>query len=213
GLSQAKVQFIDENRLEGPEGARVEIDEEVRRTIEREAHHASSSAIGEADTSVGAQNAGISAHEGIIFSISPATLLALGFTNGKRRSQGEEPLDDRNLVERFLKTREEAAFRALYRAHSSALHGLLLRLTNARTAEAEDALQETWLRAVERLEGFRWESSLRTWLSGIAVRVALEQARKRDPQAENSDQARAAASSGREPALDLRQAVSELANG
>jgi RNA polymerase sigma-70 factor (ECF subfamily) len=121
-------------------------------------------------------------------------------------------VEDRIQAEEFLRTRDEAAFRALYRVHSAAMYGLLLRLTGGRTAEAEDALQETWLRAVERLPGFRWESSLRTWLCGIAVRVAMEHARKNPSTGLEPPEPDTAAPS-RETAADLRDAVAALADG
>lgn len=48
-------------------------------------------------------------------------------------------------------------------------------------ADAEDAVQETWTRAVRALPGFRWECSLRTWLSGITVNCCRELVRRRGP--------------------------------
>jgi len=120
-------------------------------------------------------------------------------------------VDDRTPADEFLRTREEPAFRALYRSHSPAVYGLLLRLNGGNTAEAEDALQETWLRAVERLPAFRWESPLRTWLCGIAVRVSMEHMRSRRPDAAQETVDRS--SSGREAAADLRHAVAALSDG
>jgi DNA-directed RNA polymerase specialized sigma24 family protein len=61
--------------------------------------------------------------------------------------------DDAELVRRFLSDRDERAFRVLYRRHAPAMHGVLRRMLGA--ADAEDALQETWLRAARGLEGFR----------------------------------------------------------
>lgn len=84
---------------------------------------------------------------------------------------------DRAIVERFLRTRDEDVFRALYRRQTPALFALVLRLLAHRTADAEDVLQETWIRAVERLPTFRWEASLRTWLGGIAVNCCRERLR------------------------------------
>src|SRR6516225_12093696 len=40
-------------------------------------------------------------------------------------------------------------------------------------AEAEDVVQETYVRALTHLEGFRGESSLSTWLSRIAMNEAI----------------------------------------
>ena len=85
--------------------------------------------------------------------------------------------DDRELVARFLRARDESSFRALYRRHTPALYGLALRLLEHRSADVDDVIQDTWIRAVERMNGFRWESSLRTWLASIAVNCCRERLR------------------------------------
>jgi RNA polymerase sigma-70 factor (ECF subfamily) len=86
-------------------------------------------------------------------------------------------IDDRELVARFLRARDESSFRALYRRHTPALYGLALRFLEHRAADADDVIQDTWIRAVERMNGFRWESSLRTWLASIAVNCCRERLR------------------------------------
>jgi RNA polymerase sigma-70 factor (ECF subfamily) len=85
--------------------------------------------------------------------------------------------DDRELVARFLRGRDESCFRTIYRRHTPALYALSLRLLQHRTADAEDAVQDTWIRAVARLESFRWGSTLRTWLCGILVNCCRERQR------------------------------------
>lgn len=87
--------------------------------------------------------------------------------------------DDRAIVAAFLGTRDEAVFRVLYRRHSPALYLLALRLTGGAHSDAQDAVQEAWMRAVGVLEGFRWASSLRTWLCGITVNCCREIVRRR----------------------------------
>jgi RNA polymerase sigma-70 factor (ECF subfamily) len=82
--------------------------------------------------------------------------------------------DNRGLVEGFLANRDEQAFRRLYRQCTPYLFQLVYRLVGYRQADAEDVVQETWIRAVERLDNFRWESSFTTWLSGIAVNRCRE---------------------------------------
>jgi RNA polymerase sigma factor (sigma-70 family) len=88
---------------------------------------------------------------------------------------------DRALVQVFLETRDEAAFRVLYGRHAPALYLLALRLTGGAPADAQDAVQEAWMRAASSLEGFRWASSLRTWLCGITVNCCREVVRGRGP--------------------------------
>jgi RNA polymerase sigma-70 factor, ECF subfamily len=57
-------------------------------------------------------------------------------------------------------------------------HGIL-----GHSEDAEDAVQETFLRALRALSGFRGGSSLRTWLFRIAVNVCLnwKRDRRHDP--------------------------------
>jgi RNA polymerase sigma factor (sigma-70 family) len=86
---------------------------------------------------------------------------------------------DRDLVERYLRLREEAAFVALYRRHTPALFGLAARLCGGERADAEEIVQEAWVRAAQTLAAFRWHSSLRTWLSGVVVNGWRERARAR----------------------------------
>ena len=86
------------------------------------------------------------------------------------------------MVGAYLRDREEDAFLALYRRHSSGVYGTILRLVRGDVEEAKEILQLTWIRAAENLHRFRWESSLRSWLTGIAVnchRGALRQRRRR----------------------------------
>ncbi len=86
--------------------------------------------------------------------------------------------DDRSLAAAAEADGDERAFRELYRRHTPALYQLVLRMLGANTADAEDVVQETWIRAVRQLPRFRWESSLRTWLSAIGLNLARETLRR-----------------------------------
>ncbi|MCB0542939.1 MAG: RNA polymerase sigma factor [Lewinellaceae bacterium] len=90
-------------------------------------------------------------------------------------------LADRSLAEAFLLTRDEFVFGLLYRRHKDALWRLAMRLSGGDRNVSEEVLQEAWLRAVERLPQFRWESSLRTWLSGFVVNGMREHWRREKP--------------------------------
>jgi RNA polymerase sigma-70 factor (ECF subfamily) len=126
--------------------------------------------------------------------------------------------EDRALVERFLSTREEHAFRLLYRRHAPALFRFATRLAGGRE-DGEDLLQETWIRAAGRLADFRWESALRTWLFGIAVNRWREvlRARSRRPglalvsRLENEDGVPIAPDAAM--AMDLDRAIASLPDG
>jgi RNA polymerase sigma factor (sigma-70 family) len=123
---------------------------------------------------------------------------------------------DRELVTRFLADRSESAFRRLYRRHTPRLYQTVLRLVGGSGAEAEDVVQEVWLRAAGRLEGFRWVSSLSTWLTGIAVNVCRETRRNRPREVDATAEHESAAGSSDPPgggALDLERSLAALPDG
>jgi RNA polymerase sigma factor (sigma-70 family) len=85
---------------------------------------------------------------------------------------------DRNLVEAILQYGEEGAFRELYRRHTPRLLGFVERLLGATDAEAEDVAQETWIRACQAFDRFRWESAFSTWLLGIGLNIVRDHIRR-----------------------------------
>ena len=94
---------------------------------------------------------------------------------------------DRSLVERFLNG-SETAFRQLYRRHTPRIRGSVVRLLGADAdADADDVVQECWLRACAAFERFRWDSALSTWLCGIGIHAALEVLRRRDRWADDDE--------------------------
>lgn len=78
---------------------------------------------------------------------------------------------DRALVEAAAGG-DVAAFEQLYRRHVGRVHGTLMRLAGQR-AQAEDWTQEAFVRAWQKLPGFRHESAFGSWLHRLAVNVAL----------------------------------------
>src|SRR5215468_10069098 len=81
------------------------------------------------------------------------------------------------LVRRAL-ARDETAVRAIMKANNRRLYRLARGIFR-NDADAEDVVQETYVRAFTRLEDFRGESSLSTWLSRIAINEALGRLRQR----------------------------------
>ena len=68
------------------------------------------------------------------------------------------------------KNGSKTAFTVLFRKHQKYIYNLLLQLTGD-PAEADDLAQETFIRVHEKLSTFRAESSLRTWMSSIALNL------------------------------------------
>jgi RNA polymerase sigma factor (sigma-70 family) len=87
------------------------------------------------------------------------------------------PATDDDLLDAFARDGSDRSFLPLYDRHAPAMYALAYRLMGAREADAADALQEAWLRAIPRLPGFRRESSLRTWLCGFIVNCCRERFR------------------------------------
>jgi RNA polymerase sigma-70 factor (ECF subfamily) len=117
--------------------------------------------------------------------------------------------DDRGLAAAFLRG-DEPAFRELYRRHTPRVYALVRRLLGGRHADAEDVMQETWLRAARGLGGFRWESSLRTWLTGIALNLCRERSRR---QADSALESEPATPPPVPVDVDLERAVAGLSDG
>lgn len=76
---------------------------------------------------------------------------------------------DRELLDELVRNGDEGCFRTLYRRHTPALYRIALRLTDDRDGSAEELVHDSWISASERWTGFKWQSSLRTWLTGILL--------------------------------------------
>lgn len=87
------------------------------------------------------------------------------------------PDDDGALVARALGG-DSSAEAMIYRRHARVLGGLAARLVGCR-ADAEDIVQETFVIALEHLRDLRDPSSLRAWLTRIAVTQAQRRLRTR----------------------------------
>src|SRR4051794_6589526 len=86
------------------------------------------------------------------------------------------------LIDR-ARSRDEAALREIMQANNRRLYRLARGILR-NDSEAEDVVQETYVRAFTHLDGFRGDSALSTWLSRIAINEALGRARSRKPDIE-----------------------------
>jgi len=89
---------------------------------------------------------------------------------------------DTELVRRAL-ARDETAVRTIMQANNRRLYRLARGILR-NDSEAEDVVQEAYVRAFTHLESFRGDSSLSTWLSRIAMNEALGRLRRRRPAVE-----------------------------
>ncbi|MCX7560213.1 RNA polymerase sigma factor [Sulfitobacter sp. F26204] len=76
---------------------------------------------------------------------------------------------------------DETAVRELVRRMNPRLFRIARGIV-ASDAEAEDAVQETYLKAFTQLDSFRAESGFSTWITRIAINTALMQIRRARPQ-------------------------------
>ncbi len=107
-------------------------------------------------------------------------MTALPLSPGRTYTQAElDALDDAALGD-LARRRSELAVRALTRRYNRRLFRIA-RSVLRDDAEAEDVVQESWVRAIAGLDGFRGESAFATWLTRIAINEALGRKRRQRP--------------------------------
>lgn len=84
-------------------------------------------------------------------------------------------LSDQDVVER-VRAGDTALFEILMRRHNERIYRTARAITGSED-EAEDVMQETYVRAFRGLPGFRGEASFSTWLTRIAVNESLARRR------------------------------------
>jgi RNA polymerase sigma-70 factor, ECF subfamily len=101
---------------------------------------------------------------------SPQSLLAMGESGGGPRAELEllsaARAGDGDALEQLVRDYKQPLFALCY--------GIL-----GHPEDAEDAVQETFLRVLRALPGFRGDASFRTWLLRIAVNLCLNWKRDR----------------------------------
>lgn len=86
-------------------------------------------------------------------------------------------VSDEALVE-AARSGDEGAFNALVRRYQEKVYGLALRLSG-NPSDAEEILQDAFLKAYQHLVGFRGDAKFSTWLFRIATNAALMLRRSR----------------------------------
>jgi RNA polymerase sigma-70 factor (ECF subfamily) len=103
-----------------------------------------------------------------------ATSKGTGRPSGPGATGREAELE---LVERCRRG-DLGAFEELYRAHAGRLYGLACRMLG-NPADAEDLLQDIFLSAHRKLDSFRGDAALGTWLYRLATNQILDHVRSR----------------------------------
>ena len=99
---------------------------------------------------------------------------------------GPPPVLEHELFE-AAREGDQDAYRGLVERHGAELHAHCYRMLGS-LHDAEDALQETLLRAWRGLPRLSWQRSLRNWLYRIATNVCLDALARRSPRVLPIDQ-------------------------
>ena len=90
-------------------------------------------------------------------------------------------MNDAELISGIL-AGQDAAKEALYRTYRQRLYATACHFLGWQDAEAEDAVQDTFMAALQGLAGFEGRSSLYTWLNHICVNHCYGRLRARQRQ-------------------------------
>ena len=90
--------------------------------------------------------------------------------------------NDHSIVRAVLAGDKEA-YGALVRAHSAAVFRVAFRITG-NEADAEEVVQESFLRGYQRLDSYQGQAAFGTWIYRIAVNCALNRIGKSDIEAD-----------------------------
>jgi RNA polymerase sigma-70 factor (ECF subfamily) len=126
------------------------------------------------------------------------------------------------LVERCRKG-DLRAFEELYRQHAGRLYSVACRMVG-NPSDAEDLLQEIFLSAHRKLDSFRGESALGTWLYRLATNLCLDHLRSKtarsgqltsalDDERELADVGSRALADQALTRMDLERALAQLPEG
>jgi RNA polymerase sigma-70 factor (ECF subfamily) len=105
------------------------------------------------------------------------------------QSAHRQSADEASLIARAVQ-KDEHAVRAIIQKHNRRLYRLARSVVRD-DSEAEDVLQDAYVRAFNALPEFRGESGLGTWLARIVLNEALGRLRRKRPTVELTDMDRA----------------------
>jgi RNA polymerase sigma factor (sigma-70 family) len=85
--------------------------------------------------------------------------------------------EERRIIEKVLKG-DTNAFEAIVSEHERLVYNIALKMLQS-PEDAQDAVQETFIKAYQSLGAFRGESKLSVWLYRLASNVCIDMLRKR----------------------------------
>ena len=86
-------------------------------------------------------------------------------------------LSDSELINSFLKD-ELSAFEALYERYRKQLYAYLHRLLPGQHALVEDIFQQTWIKVINQLHGYRHNQKFLAWAIRISHNLAIDHFRR-----------------------------------
>jgi len=118
-------------------------------------------------------------------SIQPGLLATLGkahllSTPNPHRIPSKVAREDEHLLVAGAKSGDAAAFEELVNRYERKIYRLTMNITRNRE-DAEDAMQDAFMKAYSHLDTFQEDSRFYTWLVRIAANEALMRLRKRRP--------------------------------
>ena len=120
------------------------------------------------------------------------------------------------LIDAVVTHRSERAARRLVERHSPRLLAVVRRLLANDARAAEDVVQQAWVNGIGALRAFRGDATFTTWMTRIAVRVALDHLRRRsvlDWPPESSATEPLAPSHDLDQRVDLERLIARLPSG
>lgn len=115
-------------------------------------------------------------------------------------------MTDQELIDQIVKSDDRSAFGTLLGRYQSAVRAFLRRLTRGNFTHADDLAQETFIKVWAGLSQFRGQSTLKTWILGIAYNQWRNHQRKESRWSDTgeADESRIATDDPT-PVLDLKQ--------
>src|SRR5262245_8835185 len=129
---------------------------------------------------------------------APTLTHVVGRLRAAAAPSADDAVSDRELLDRYLRRKDEAAFASLVRRHErTVLTACRHVLTNA--ADVADAFQATFLVLLRNARRVNWHSSLGGWLFAVAHRVSVSARRKGRLRTEKESRAASQAARATEP--------------